>query len=77
MWRAAAPRDISFSELRECLCSLDGVRELHDMRLWSLTTTKAALSVHLAIGLSACPPVYIIYLHCINGWKVGGIRHLT
>ena len=49
---AAAPRDISFSELRECLCSLDGVRELHDMRLWSLTTTKAALSVHLAIGWS-------------------------
>lgn len=45
----AAPRDISFSELRRCLCSLDGVRELHDMRLWSLTTTRAALSVHLAI----------------------------
>lgn len=45
----AAPRDISFSELRTCLCSLEGVRELHDMRLWSLTTSKAALSVHLAI----------------------------
>ena len=33
MWHAAAPCDISFSELRECLCSLDGVRELHDIRL--------------------------------------------
>jgi len=45
------PRGISFNEVKECLCSIDGVRELHNLRLWSLTVSKTAMSVHLALGI--------------------------
>lgn len=47
-----APRSVSFNEVKESLCSIEGVKELHNLRLWSLTVNKTALSVHLALDNS-------------------------
>lgn len=41
---------MSFTEVAVALQSLHGVVQVHDLRIWSLTTDKVALSVHLAIN---------------------------
>ena len=48
---AGIPRGIDFSEVVESLESLEGVKNVHDLRIWALTMDKVALSVHLAIDI--------------------------
>jgi len=43
------PQHIDFTEIKDALLSIDGVRYAHNLRIWSLTTTKITMSVHLAI----------------------------
>lgn len=43
------PSNIKFSEVKEKLLTVPNVRDVHNLRLWSLTTSKFALAVHLAI----------------------------
>lgn len=50
-----APRNIDFEDVRDTILNLEGVKDLHDMRLWSLTLSKTALSVHLAVEKGADP----------------------
>ena len=56
MWTAlrvlmeGTPPDVSYSEVKKDLESIQGVRQAHSLHLWSLTTQKAALAVHLAVG---------------------------
>lgn len=47
---SGAPRGISFKEVKTALCKIEGVKELHNLRIWSLTMSKTALAVHLACG---------------------------
>ena len=44
------PRNINFEEVRDTMLEMDGVKDLHDLHLWSLTMSKTAMSVHLAVG---------------------------
>lgn len=44
------PRSLDFDDVKDTLLRLDGVCLLHNLRIWSLTTNKTALSVHLAVG---------------------------
>ncbi|KAL7061503.1 hypothetical protein AAHC03_0328 [Spirometra sp. Aus1] len=44
------PKGINFAEVRQALYDIPGVVEVHNLRLWSLTTTKSAVSVHLAVS---------------------------
>jgi cobalt-zinc-cadmium efflux system protein len=41
------PSDVNLAELRRGLAALDGVREVHDLHVWTLTSGVHALSVHL------------------------------
>lgn len=45
-----SPRGIDFLEVADALTNLKGVQRVHNLRIWSLTLNKVALSVHLAIG---------------------------
>ncbi|XP_053289923.1 proton-coupled zinc antiporter SLC30A2 [Pleuronectes platessa] len=42
-----APRDTSFSAVRESLLSVGGVVAVHSLHMWSLNTSNALLSVHV------------------------------
>ena len=44
------PRGIAFNDVRRVLSGIPGVVELHNLRIWSLTLSKTALAVHLALG---------------------------
>lgn len=42
-----APNGVKLETLRDELCSLAGVREVHDLHVWGLSTTETALTAHL------------------------------
>lgn len=44
------PKGLDFNEVRDALYSIPGVVEVHNLRMWSLTISKTACSVHLAVG---------------------------
>ncbi|OGN49738.1 MAG: cobalt transporter [Caulobacterales bacterium RIFOXYB1_FULL_67_16] len=42
-----APGDVDLVGLEQALAGLDGVREVHDLHVWGLSTTETALTAHL------------------------------
>ncbi|XP_062569410.1 proton-coupled zinc antiporter SLC30A2-like [Saccostrea cucullata] len=49
------PRGIDISSVRNSFLKLPGVKDVHDLRLWSLSMDKIALSVHLAVDSNTDP----------------------
>jgi cobalt-zinc-cadmium efflux system protein len=43
----AVPAGVDVAKIRKYLSSIKGVREIHDLHIWGLSTTEAALTVHL------------------------------
>ncbi|CAB3399693.1 unnamed protein product [Caenorhabditis bovis] len=43
------PNSIDFSKVFASLADIDGVKKVHDLRIWCLTMDKIALSVHLEV----------------------------
>merc|ERR1712227_712484 len=48
------PRGIKYSEVRRAILGINAVKEVHNLRIWSLTMSKAAVSVHIAIDKESC-----------------------
>ncbi len=46
----AAPRGVSLAEVERAMCSVPGVRGVHDMHIWSLTAGAAAVSGHVLVA---------------------------
>jgi cobalt-zinc-cadmium efflux system protein len=44
------PADIDMDDVRSCLCGLDGVIDVHDLHVWSLSSTERALSAHVVVA---------------------------
>jgi cobalt-zinc-cadmium efflux system protein len=44
---AAVPRSIDRAEVERYLTGLPGVREVHDLHIWAMSTTETALTAHL------------------------------
>jgi cobalt-zinc-cadmium efflux system protein len=45
----STPADVDLRELRAALTSVDGVGEVHDLHVWSLSSDYRALSAHLVL----------------------------
>lgn len=45
----AVPRDINYEVVQKYLDSLEGVKEVHDLHIWAMSTTENALTAHLVI----------------------------
>jgi cobalt-zinc-cadmium efflux system protein len=43
----AVPKDINMEKVEKYLQSLDGVKEVHDLHIWAMSTTEISLTVHL------------------------------
>ncbi|KAG8431513.1 hypothetical protein GDO86_018466 [Hymenochirus boettgeri] len=43
------PRSIAYSSVKEVLLSIKGVRSVHSLRIWALTLSQNAVTVHLAV----------------------------
>ena len=45
----AVPPAIALAEVRTYLSTVDGVRDVHDLHVWSMSTTETALTAHLVM----------------------------
>jgi len=45
----AVPYGINFESVSKYLSGLDGVREIHDLHIWGMSTAHTALTVHLVM----------------------------
>lgn len=46
----ATPTFLDYTDIMAVFMQVDGVVRVHNLRLWSLSINKYALSAHLAIG---------------------------
>lgn len=49
--------------VKDDLVGINGVKHVHSLNIWSLTLSKTALTVHLAIGMWDCFLVNFIHMH--------------
>jgi cation diffusion facilitator family transporter len=51
----ATPSDVNYDLVKNTFLSVKGIRQIHNLRIWGLTTNKTALAAHLAVdqGLDA------------------------
>ena len=45
----AVPTTIDAGQVRDYLCTLPGVSQVHDLHIWAMSTTENALTAHLVI----------------------------
>jgi zinc transporter 2 len=45
-----APKGIDFNEVMKILLNIDGVKRVHNLRIWALSLDKIAMSAHVAIS---------------------------
>jgi cobalt-zinc-cadmium efflux system protein len=55
----SAPRGMRVEEVEQCLLHIQGVRQVHDLHIWSLTSGRYHLSAHLVVGGENEPHVII------------------
>jgi cobalt-zinc-cadmium efflux system protein len=44
------PREMQLEDIERCLLTIEGVREVHDLHVWTLTSGRYLLSVHLVVS---------------------------
>ena len=44
------PREMRLQDIEQCLLAIAGVREVHDLHVWTLTSGRYLLSVHLVVS---------------------------
>jgi cobalt-zinc-cadmium efflux system protein len=55
----AVPREVDPTAVRTYLAALPGVREVHDLHIWAMSTTETALTAHLVVDPSAYPARFL------------------
>ncbi|MBT8382375.1 MAG: cation diffusion facilitator family transporter [Ignavibacteria bacterium] len=45
----AVPKEIDLKQVEKYLESIDGIKEVHDLHVWAMSTTEIALTAHLVI----------------------------
>jgi len=45
----ATPRQMRLEDIEACLLTIDGVRQVHDLHVWTLTSGRYLLTVHLVV----------------------------
>ena len=44
------PRDVNAGEVSRALSAIEGVRSVHDLHIWTLSSSQRALAAHVEIG---------------------------
>lgn len=50
------PPSLNYTEIKQLFLNIDGIRRVHNLRVWNLSSNKIALSAHLAIGTQNTTP---------------------
>lgn len=70
------PSDVNITALRESLSKIEGVAEIHDLHVWSLTSGVNALSVHVVLATGVEHDLVLDRVHrsCTQDFR---IKHVT
>jgi cobalt-zinc-cadmium efflux system protein len=71
-----APSHLSVTEIEAALRSVAGVRRVHDLHVWTLTSGREAMSAHVVVGGEASADRILEDLHVILHARFG-IDHTT
>ena len=44
------PRNIELDEVRQAMCGVDGVEDVHDLHIWQVSSERIALSAHVVVS---------------------------
>lgn len=72
----AVPKNINLKEVENHLKKIPGVKEIHDLHIWAMSTTETALTVHLVIP-DLDPGDYFLKGICGELQMKFGIGHTT
>jgi len=72
----AVPEGIEMPAVGNYLRSLPGVADVHDLHVWGMSTTEAALTAHLVMPGAACEDS-LLSLICTQLHNEFGIEHTT
>jgi cobalt-zinc-cadmium efflux system protein len=72
----AVPKNIDTEEVRKYLSSLKGVKAVHDLHIWAMSTTETALTVHLVMPDEAADDKFLSRT-CRQLHDKFGIEHST
>jgi cobalt-zinc-cadmium efflux system protein len=72
----AVPKNINLKEVENHLKKIPGVKEIHDLHIWAMSTTETALTVHLVMPEDN-PGDYFLKEICSGLQKKYGIEHST
>jgi len=70
------PREVEIEKVRAFLGALPGVDAVHDLHVWAMSTSEIALTAHLVMEWSACPPPFLAGLEHELADRFG-IAHAT
>lgn len=72
----AVPQGIGLEEVRSFLAGQPGVADVHDLHVWAMSTTQAALTCHLVMPAGHAGDQFLIELsHALH--RRFGIEHVT
>jgi len=71
-----APPHLDVPEIEAALCSHAGVRRVHDLHVWTLTSGREAMSAHVVVGPDTAAANILDELHVILHTRFG-IDHTT
>lgn len=72
----AVPKEINVEGVKNFLKSVKGVKEIHDLHIWAMSTTEVALTVHLVMPERETDD-YFLKKICGNLHTKFGIEHST
>ncbi len=72
----AVPKGINLKEVENHLKTITGVKEIHDLHIWAMSTTETALTVHLVMP-DTNPGDYFLKEICSELQRKFGIEHST
>ena len=56
----AAPEGTDVGQVKEFLVGLPGVRQVHDLHVWAMSTTETALTTHLVMPDGGSPDAFLV-----------------
>lgn len=73
------PTDVNIASLRDGLSEIEGVAEVHDLHVWSLTSGVNALSVHAVLAEGAGHDEVLQRVHdtCTSAFKIAHVTAQT
>lgn len=71
------PEDIDLAKVKEALLSVPGVKSLHDLHVWSVTSGKTTLTVHLVMDPAANGETQVLPAVRARMAEDFSIRHIT